>query len=78
MSPLNTLIPRLQGKNSLRKGSTCKGYSRNKEGSLVAVDHLVDSQVMEEDRDGADDVVNETSCDKIDMSTIDLGNKRND
>ena len=41
-----------------------------------AVDHLVDTQVVEEDRDCADDVVNETSCNKIDMSGIDFGHKK--
>ena len=41
-----------------------------------AVDHLVKTQVKEEDRDGADEVVSETSCDRIDMSDIDFGNKK--
>ena len=41
-----------------------------------AVDHLVDSQVVEEDRDCADDVDNENSCNKIDMSDIDFGHKK--
>ena len=40
------------------------------------VDYLVDSQVVEEDRDCADDVVTEPSCNTIDMSGIDFGNKR--
>ena len=40
------------------------------------VDHLVDTQVVEKDRDCTDDVVNETSCDKIDMSGIDFGHKK--
>ena len=42
-----------------------------------AVDHLVETQCVEEDRDGVDDGVSETSCDKIDMSGIDFGNKKN-
>ena len=41
-----------------------------------AVDHLIDNQVVEEDRDCANDEVNETSCEKIDMSGIDFGNKK--
>ena len=41
-----------------------------------AVDHLIETQVKEEDRDGADDVVSETSCDRIDISGIDFGNKK--
>ena len=41
-----------------------------------AVDHLIDNQDVDEDRDCANDVVNETSCGKIDMSGIDFGNKK--
>ena len=41
-----------------------------------AVDHLLDNQVVEEDRDCVNDVVDETSCNKIDMSGIDFGTKK--
>ena len=40
------------------------------------MDHLVDTQVVEEDRECVDDVVNKTSCNKIDMSGIDFGHKK--
>ena len=76
MSPLNTLIPRLQGKNPLKKRFYMQGLHKNQGSFPRAVDHLVDSQVVEEDRDCADDVVNEPSCNTIDMSDINFGNKR--
>ena len=41
-----------------------------------ALDPLLNNQVVEEDRDCANDVVDETSCNKIDMSGIDFGNKK--
>ena len=41
-----------------------------------AVDHLIENEEVKEDRDCEDDVVNETSCGKIDMSGIDFGNKK--
>ena len=41
-----------------------------------AVDHLIENEEVKEDRDCEEEVVNETSCGKIDMSGIDFGNKK--
>ena len=40
------------------------------------MDHLIHSQVIYDDNDNADDVVTEPTCNKIDMSNIDFGNKK--
>ena len=40
------------------------------------MDHLVHSQVIGDDDDNTDDVETKPTCNKIDMSNIDFGNKR--
>ena len=63
---------------STQKRFYMQGLHKKQGRFFHAVDHLINTQVVEEDRDCADNVVNDTSYGKIDMSGIDFGNKKND
>ena len=62
---------------STQKRFYMRGLHKKQERFSCAVDHLLDKQVVKEDRNCANDMVDETSCNKIDMSGIDFGNKKN-
>ena len=61
---------------STQKRFYMRGLHKKQGRFSCVVDHLIDNQVVKEDRDCANDGVNETSCEKIDMSDIDFGKKK--
>ena len=75
--PTNYTNSKTSREESTQKRFYIQGLHKKQGRFSCAVDHLVETLTKEEDRDGADDVVSETSCDRIDMSGIDFGNKKN-
>ena len=74
--PTKYIDSKTSREESIQKRFYIQGLYKKQRRFSRAVDHLVHSQFNCDDNNNTDDIVSEPTCNKIDMSKIDFGNKR--